>query len=106
MSIECSTSDDRVLLCFADNSEGLPGDIISRLFMPFESAAVEDEKKRALSLAGEVIQKHAGEIMIKSSHSWKTILILSFPGAANRDRRKIYRERRRRQDRRLPVKTG
>ncbi len=104
--IECSTADDRVMLCFADNSAGLPGDIISRLFMPFDSIEVEDEKKRALSIAGEIIQKHAGEIMIKSSHSWKTILILTFPCAANRDRRTVGRQRRRRHERRTPVETS
>ncbi|MFQ5511042.1 MAG: ATP-binding protein [Candidatus Krumholzibacteriia bacterium] len=104
MLIECSATDDGVVLCFADNGLGLPGDIISRLFMPFESAETSDEKKRALSLAGEIIQKHSGEIMIKSSCSWKTILILTFPRPANRDRRKVRRDRRRARDRRARVK--
>ncbi|MDH3216104.1 MAG: ATP-binding protein [Candidatus Krumholzibacteria bacterium] len=103
MMVECSTSQDRVLLCVADNGTGLPGDAISRLFMPFDEVAGGDEKKRALSLAGQIIQKHSGDILIKSSMSWKTILILSFPKGANRDRRKSRRDRRRRRERRTAV---
>ncbi len=100
MLVECSNSPERVLVCFADNSAGLPGDAISRLVMPFSDAEPGDERKRALSLAGEIIQKHSGEILIKSSMSWKTILILSFPKSANRDRRQSRRERRHRSERR------
>lgn len=98
--VECSKTDDKVLVCVADNGAGLPGDTISRLFMPFESAGPESEDKRALSVAGDVLQKHAAEITIKSSYSWKTILILGFPLAGSRDRRKARRERRSRKDRR------
>ncbi len=105
MLIECSNSQDRVLVCFADNSAGLPGDAISRLVMPFSEAEPGDERKRALSVAGEIIQKHSGEILIKSSMSWKTILILSFAKSANRDRRGKRRERRRRNERRSAVST-
>jgi signal transduction histidine kinase len=105
MLIECKNTEDRVLVCFADNSTGLPGDAVSRLVMPFGDADTTDDKKRALSLAGEIIQKHAGEILIKSSMSWKTILILSFPKKANRDRRSSRRERRHRQERRSAVST-
>jgi signal transduction histidine kinase len=103
MLVECSNARDRVLLCFADNSAGLPGDAISRLVMPFSEAEPGDERKRALSLAGEIIQKHSGEILIKSSMSWKTILILSLPKSANRDRRHAKRDRRRRSERRAAV---
>jgi GAF domain-containing protein len=103
MLVECSTSEDRVMLCFADNGSGLPGDAISRLLMPFTSVEETDDKKRALSLAGEIIQKHFGEIVIKSSMSWKTILVLSFPKGANRDRRSPRRDRRRRNERRTVV---
>lgn len=100
MLVECTASDDRVLVCFADNSEGLPGDAVSRLVMPFAEVEGVDESKQSLSLAGEIIQKHSGEILIKSSMSWKTILVLSFPKGANRDRRRTRRDRRRRHERR------
>jgi len=103
MLVECSNAQDRVLVCFADNSAGLPGDAISRLVMPFSETEPGDERKRALSLAGEIIQKHSGEILIKSSMSWKTILILSFAKSANRDRRHSRRDRRRRTERRAAV---
>jgi signal transduction histidine kinase len=103
MLVECSAATDRVMLCFADNGAGLPGDGISRLLMPFVGVEAGDEKKRALSLAGEIIQKHFGEIVIKSSMSWKTILVLSFPKGANSDRRATRRDRRRRNERRSPI---
>lgn len=103
MLIECSSTDDRVLLCFADNGNGVPGDTISRLLMPFDGVNETDERKRALSLAGEIIEKHGGDILVKSSMSWRTILILSFPRAANRDRRKTPRDRRRRSERRVGI---
>jgi len=99
--VECSLAEERALVCVADNGTGLPGDIISRLFMPFVDVADQDEGKRALSLAGDILQKHSAEILIKSSHSWRTILVLSFPMAAGRDRRKRPADRRRRGDRRV-----
>jgi signal transduction histidine kinase len=104
MMVECSASDDRLLVCVADNGAGLPGDTISRLFMPFIGDVSQDEGKRSLSVAGDVLQKHSSEITVKSSYSWKTILVLGFPIAASRDRRKSKRDRRRRRDRRLGSK--
>ena len=103
--VECTDKDERAHICFADTGDGLPGDTISRLFMPFEQRDDVDEKKRALSLAADVIEKHGGDVTIKSAGNWKTILILSFPLAANRDRRKTAADRRRRGDRRHPVRS-
>jgi signal transduction histidine kinase len=103
MLIECSSGEDNVVVCVADNGAGLPGDAITRLFMPFEKVDIDDEQKHALSLAGEIIEKHAGEIHVKSSMSWRTILALTFPQAANRDRRRMERDRRRRSERRLEI---
>jgi signal transduction histidine kinase len=99
--VECSTTENRVLIVIADTGEGLPGDILSRLFMPFTEVAQEDERKRALSLAGEILHTHAGEVTVKTSIDWKTIIILSFSRAANQDRRKRRGDRReRKKDRR------
>ncbi len=99
--VECSMADGRALVCVADTGRGLPGDAVSRLFMPFVDPTVGDERTRALSLAGDILQQHCAEIMIKSTSSWRTILVLSFPAAAGRDRRKPPSERRRRRDRRV-----
>lgn len=104
--VECLTADGRVLVCVADTGRGLPGDALSRLFMPFIDAAELDTGMRALSLAGEILQKHGAEIMIKSSQSWRTILVLSFPTAGSRDRRKRPADRRRRRERRLARTAG
>jgi signal transduction histidine kinase len=98
--VECSTGEDRVTVAIADTGSGLPGNLLSRLFMPFSDMDQGDEFKTAMSLAGDVLHHHAGEIMVKSSPSWKTILVISFPLAANKDRRKHRSDRRRRSDRR------
>jgi nitrogen-specific signal transduction histidine kinase len=53
-----------------------------------------------MSVAGDIIQRHAGEITVRSSPSWKTILAISFPAAANSDRRARRERRHRSGDRR------
>lgn len=97
--VECSNTDERVHLCIADTGRGLPGNLMSRLFMPF-AARGEDEDKNALSIAGKILQQHAGEISLKSTTSWNTVLVISFPIAANKDRRSRRQRRRRAGDRR------
>jgi len=103
LRIECSVKDAHAHICIADTGEGLPGDAMSRLFMPFDKPDELDDTKRALSLAAEIIQKHSGDVIIKSAGGWNTILILSFPLSANRDRRRLARDRRQRRERRQPV---
>jgi len=101
--VECSTTGSRATICIADTGKGLPGHLLSRLFMPFSAVDRGDEHKSAMSLAGDILHKHAGEIRIKSSPSWKTIIVITFPMAANRDRRRKRSDRRhRRDDRRAP----
>ncbi|NIM19025.1 MAG: hypothetical protein GTO51_01410 [Candidatus Latescibacteria bacterium] len=103
--VEATTTDDRVFIVFADTGLGLPGNILSRLFMPFAEIGSRDERKRSLSLAGEILHTHAGEIKVKTSQNWKTILELSFAKMGNLDRRRGRRDRRKRtSDRRVPLK--
>jgi hypothetical protein len=105
--IECTTTKDRVRIVFADTGLGLPGNLLSRLFMPFTEMGSGDERKNALSLAGEILHTHAGEIKVKTSLNWKTMLELSFVRMGNLDRRKSSPDRRHKSsDRRLPVKRG
>jgi hypothetical protein len=105
--IECSTTSDRAVVCIADTGSGLPGSLLSRLFMPFAPAGGaerDDDHRSAMSLAGDILHRHSGEITVKSSPSWKTILVVTFPLAANRDRRNRRDDRRnRRGDRRTPA---
>ena len=104
--VECATTRDRVRIIFADTGLGLPGNLLSRLFMPFTEIGTGDERRNALSLAGEILHTHAGEIKVKTSLNWKTMLELSFVRMGNKDRRKNGGERRRKSsDRRLPVKS-
>jgi len=98
--VECSSDGERATVAIADTGSGLPGNLLSRLFMPFSDIDQDDEYKSAMSLAGDVLHRHAGEIMIKSSTSWKTILLVSFPLVSNKDRRSSRAERRRSRDRR------
>jgi len=91
--LEASMADDRVVLLIADTAGKLDGTLLSRLFMPFVTSA-EDPDPGAMSVAGDILQRHAGEITVKSSPSWKTILAISFPVASNRDRRAARKDRR------------
>jgi GAF domain-containing protein len=101
--VECSTNDDRAMVAIADTGAGLPGNLLSRLFMPFSDLDQDDEFKSAMSLAGDILHRHSGEIMVRSSGSWKTILVVNFPLVANKDRRRSRVERRRHHDRRTPT---
>jgi hypothetical protein len=102
--VEGHVDEERIKIVFADTGAGLPGDVLSRLFMPFREIELADERKNALSLAGEIISLHGGEIEMKTSLGWKTILVVGFKAAANRDRRRSSKDRRRRsKDRRTPA---
>jgi signal transduction histidine kinase len=98
--IECTASDGRAVILVADTAGNVDGTLLSRLFMPFAPGRGEDDPHAAMSVAGDILQRHAGEITVKSSPSWKTILALSFRVAANSERRNLRRDRRRRRDRR------
>jgi nitrogen-specific signal transduction histidine kinase len=91
--LEASAAEDRVVLLIADTAGKIDGTLLSRLFMPFVTPA-EDPDPGAMSAAGDILQRHGGEITVKSSPSWKTILAISFPIASNRDRRESRKERR------------
>ena len=97
--LEASNAEDRVVLLIADTAGKLDGTLLSRLYMPFVTSA-EDPDPGAMSVAGDILQRHAGEITVKSSPSWKTILAISFPVASNRDRRESRKERRHASERR------
>ncbi len=98
--LECSARDDRVALLVADTGPGMPGDLLGRLIMPFAGAGDDGGERGAMSVAGDILRRHGGEISVRSSPSWRTILVVTFPRAANRDRRRARRDRRRRGDRR------
>jgi nitrogen-specific signal transduction histidine kinase len=104
--VECSLTQDKVLIVFADTGDGLPGNLLSRLFMPFVHMTSGDERQRALSLAGDILHTHAGEIKVKTSSDWNTIIQLSFARMGNQDRRRRSRDRRKQEpDRRIPLKS-
>jgi len=98
--LETSTADDRVVILIADTAGKVDGTLLSRLFMPFVSSGEDAGNAGAMSAAGDILQRHSGEITVKSSPSWKTILAISFPGASNRDRREARERRNREADRR------
>jgi signal transduction histidine kinase len=98
--VECTASGEKAVVLVADTGDGLPGDLLSRLFMPFGRVEEGDDRRSAMSLAGDIIHRHGGEISVKSSPSWRTILVISFPVAPNSDRRRGGKDRRRRSDRR------
>jgi signal transduction histidine kinase len=96
--LEASVADERVIIFIADTAGKVDGTLLSRLFMPFVSGGDDAPDPGAMSAAGDIFQRHAGEITVKSSPSWKTILAISFPGASNQDRREKRKDRRHRPD--------
>jgi GAF domain-containing protein len=92
--LESSTAENRVVLLIADTAGKVDGTLLSRLFMPFVSSGDGEPAPGPMSVAGDIIQRHAGEITVKSSPSWKTILAISFPASSNRDRRESRKDRR------------
>lgn len=93
--IECSATAEKAVVLIADTAGTSDGSLLSRLFMPFATAPGDADPRTAMSVAGDIIQRHAGEITVRSSPSWKTILAISFPAASNSERR-ARRERRNR----------
>ncbi len=98
--IECTSTTDKAVVLIADTAGTADGSLLSRLFMPFSAAPGDSDPRAAMSVAGDIIQRHAGEITVRSSPSWKTILAISFPAAANAERRARRDRRGRPSDRR------
>jgi hypothetical protein len=99
--LEASHMTDRLVIVIADTAGKVDGTLLSRLFMPFTDGGDATAEPGAMSAAGDILQRHAGEITVKSSPSWKTILAISFPASSNADRRETPRDRRNRgEDRR------
>ena len=98
--VECTTTADKAVVLIADTAGTVDGSLLSRLFMPFASPTGESDARAAMSVAGDIIQSHAGEITVRASSSWKTILAISFPNAANSERRGRRDRRHRAGDRR------
>jgi len=93
---ECSVTGGKSVVLFADTAGQVDGTLLSRLFMPFTPRAGENASADAMSAAGDILQRHAAEITVRSSASWKTILAVAFPTSANSDRRSTPSDRRRR----------
>jgi GAF domain-containing protein len=93
---ECTASAEKAVLLFADTAGKVDGTLLSRLFLPFAPRGAGEEPADTMALAGDILQRHAAEITVKSSASWKTVLAITFPISANRDRRNTPSDRRRR----------
>lgn len=98
--VECSATSEKAVVLIADTAGTSDGSLLSRLFMPFAAAHGDGDPRAAMSVAGDIIQRHAGEITVRSSPSWKTILAISFPAASNSERRARRDRRNRGEDRR------
>ncbi len=98
--VECSATADKAVVLFADTAGTADGSLLSRLFMPLNAEPDAGEEKSSESLAGDIIQRHGGEITVRSTSSWKTILAISFPAAANSERRVRNDRRQKHGDRR------
>lgn len=102
--LETLREGDRVLIEIANTGEQLPGEILERLFVPFDIARPSGTGL-GLAMAQQIVKEHGGEISVRSEGEWGTIFTVSFPIRANQERRKV-RNRRSGKDRRRPQGRG
>lgn len=68
-------TDSETMLIIQDNGKGIDQDMLSRLFMPFQTTKAKGTGL-GLSIAYKIIKAHGGDIVAKSdSHSWTEFII-------------------------------
>ena len=100
--IEVLREGDRVLLEIANTGRPAAGEIIDKLFVPFQTSGPAGIGL-GLSVAQQIIREHGGEVSVRSEGEWGAIFTISLPIRANQERRKLQ-DRRIARDRRKPKK--
>ena len=100
--IEVLREGDRVLLEIANTGRPAAGEIVDKLFVPFQTSGPAGIGL-GLSAAQQIIREHGGEVSVRSEGEWGAIFTISLPIRANQERRKLQ-DRRIARDRRKPKK--
>lgn len=98
--IEVLREGDRVLLEIANTGRPATGEIVDKLFVPFQTSGPAGPGL-GLAAAQQVIREHGGEVSVRSEGEWGAIYTISLPIRANQERRKLQ-DRRTGRDRRRP----
>lgn len=80
ISIKVYQKDDRIIVEFSDNGEGIEKDNLKKVFEPFYSTM--DHRKNVglgLSMALGVLKNHGGQIIVESERGKGTKMILEMP---------------------------
>lgn len=72
--------EDNVTIVFADNGIGMPEDVKQRIFEPFfTTKKVGEGTGLGMSISYSIIEKHHGEIQVKSEHGEGTTFYITLP---------------------------
>jgi signal transduction histidine kinase len=70
----------KVQICVTDNGEGIPPDVIDKIFQPFFTTKPSGQGTGlGLSLSYDIIKSHGGEITVNSEIGKKTIFCIELP---------------------------
>ena len=71
---------DNVVIVFADNGIGMPEEVKQRIFEPFfTTKKVGEGTGLGMSISYSIIEKHHGEIEVKSEHGNGTVFYITLP---------------------------
>jgi two-component system NtrC family sensor kinase len=80
VSIKTTKSDNRVFVSVSDNGNGIPKEIIEKIFQPFFTTKPTGQGTGlGLSLAYDIVKAHGGELKVKSNEHEGTEFIIKLP---------------------------
>ena len=83
--IETEIDDDRVQISITDNGSGIPDDVASRIFLPFESTKGSSGTGLGLPVSQKILREHGGDVTFKTSIDQGTTFILHWPSPSEKD---------------------
>lgn len=85
IEIDCSRTEDEVILRIKDNGHGISNENIGRLFSPFFTTSVEAGRGLGLATARKIIDEHGGSIKADSDAKDGTAFTLILPAAVENE---------------------
>jgi len=78
--ISGKTNTDRVEISVSDNGNGIPKNIVDKIFQPFFTTKPTGERTGlGLSLAHEIVKAHGGELKVETKEGERTKFIIVIP---------------------------
>ncbi len=79
IQVRVSTSGDRVVITVADTGEGIPPELLPRVFERFVKGTNSTGSGLGLAIALDIVSAHGGTLEIESEPGWGTQIRLSLP---------------------------